>query len=417
MKSLDKFGVKLHQEKLKNGANLFLFERKGMPISIRAVFFAGSRFDNVPGTAHFLEHMLVAGTERFQSKNLIAEHIEKIGGDFGALTNQDVVQLWLEVPESTDIGVAIDILSECLCRPLFDEETIEKERGAILSELKAKKSNPSMYIHDLSRKIAFQDSNIGNGNLGSEQNIKSINKADIQKHFNDFIHSGRVVLVVSGDIDIKELVNKMDTVPLPDGEHFNIDGALLISNKKQMLVEHYPGLTQFQVALTSRTSIESYAERCALFVLNQILAKGRGSRLMTRLRYENGLVYSVNGIVMDMPDWGRFDIQFSCDKKNYDQAINLIFKEFENLKANNILQSELENTKTRIAKSAIRDMQTSGSWTGFHSSTCLFKPNQIEAIDDFIKTVQGLTFEDIKRAIDKYLNKNNFLIAICGDLE
>ena len=81
MRLLSKFGVELHQSLLKNDVNVFLFYRKGMPIFLRTLFFAGSRFDTISGTAHFLEHLITSGTEKFPSKNIIADHIQKIGGE------------------------------------------------------------------------------------------------------------------------------------------------------------------------------------------------------------------------------------------------------------------------------------------------------------------------------------------------
>ena len=86
---LSDFGVSFEKAKLNNGINVFSFYRKGMPICFRINFFAGSRFDSIPGTVHFLEHVLVAGTEKFPSKDKLAEPLEKIGGNFSASTDLD----------------------------------------------------------------------------------------------------------------------------------------------------------------------------------------------------------------------------------------------------------------------------------------------------------------------------------------
>lgn len=111
-KRLEKFALQLHQEKLDNGTNLLLLERKGMPIYLRAAFFAGFRFDNVPGTTHFLEHMLLAGTKKFPTKNLIADHIQKVGGEFGASTGNNILRFNIEIPEAVDIDRGIEIMSD-----------------------------------------------------------------------------------------------------------------------------------------------------------------------------------------------------------------------------------------------------------------------------------------------------------------
>ena len=69
---LEDFGVERQETILSNGVKLILFNRKGMPVNIRVSFLAGSRFDQIgkEGSAHFLEHMLVAGTKNFPTNPL-----------------------------------------------------------------------------------------------------------------------------------------------------------------------------------------------------------------------------------------------------------------------------------------------------------------------------------------------------------
>lgn len=414
-KTFKDFGVEFSQAKLNNGVPLFFAHRKGMPVYIQAVFIAGSRFDEVPGTAHFLEHMLVAGTERFHSKNLIAEHIQRVGGEFGASTNMDTLSMWLEIPEADDFDIGIDILSECLTKPLFDEKTIEAERGSILSELKDKKANPSKFIADVSRRIAFQNTSLENSNLGSEETIKSINKPRLLEYYKNFIHSGRLSFFVSGDIELNLLIEKLNSIKIQEGDFFRPSGRLPIVNDQKAMIEPYVGNTQLQVTLTSRTSIETYEEFCALLVLNQVLSVGRSSRLMTKLRYENGLVYTINGLVMNAPDWGRYDISFSCNSGDYLKVRDMIFAEFDNLRLNNVSEKELVDTKARVLKGLVRGMQTSASWVSAHVGNGLNYPEEIKTIEDYISTIEKLKLEDIKRIIDKCLNEKSFFSAICGD--
>lgn len=386
-----------------------------MPLHLKTSIIAGSRFDTIPGTAHFLEHMLVAGTQRFPSKNLIAEHIQKVGGDFGASTNPDILRLWLEVAESQDLHTGIEILSECLTKSTFEQKTIENERGAIFSELKSWKTNPKEYIFDVSRRLTFQKTPIGGGVLGSEEGVKSIQKDTMLTHLGACIHSGRIAFVASGDIDIDVLTDELNSIEINTGERFKTSAPLPIFSEKKTDLELYPGVTQLQVILSCRIMVDSYKEYCALKVINQILSSGRGSRLATKLRYENGLIYTVAGNVTSSIDWGSLGIKLSCDKNNYEKTIRLIFEEFDNLNKNNISSVELENTKSRISKGQIRSLQTSESWARFHEEYCLFNPDEVKTVEDYIETVQELSLDDIAGVITKYLDKNNFFTAICGE--
>jgi len=415
MKLLPKFGVELHQTKLKNGTNVFLFKRKGMPIYLRATFFAGSRFDSIPGTAHFLEHMLLAGTKKFPTKNLIADYIQKVGGEFGANTGNNLLRFNIEIPEAQDIDTGIEVMSECLNDSLFNDQTIETERGAILSEIRSKKSNPKEYISEVQRRVSLQGTPAARSTLGDEASIKNITKNDLIDYQKEFISSGRLSFIASGDISIESLKEKLNFINLEPGKKLTLMGKLPIIREKGVEVEFYKGVNHLQVALVCRTDIKDYVEYCALMVLNSIIAVGRGSRLITSLRYENGLVYTVASSVFSTIDWGTLKISLSCDKDNLEKVKDLIFKEFDELRQNNVSSVELENTKSKISKGSIRYFQTSGAWVDFHENDALFSPSSFHTAEDYIKTINELTLKDIKKVIDKYLFKENFYIAVCGD--
>ena len=417
MKKLEKFGVNIHREKLKNGVDLFLFERKGMPIYLRASFFAGSRFDPIPGTAHFVEHMLLAGTKKFPTKNLIADYIQKVGGDFGASTNNNILRFNIEIPEAEDIDTGIEVMSECLTHSIFNNQTIETERGAILSELRSKKNNPKEYIGEVQRRVSLQGTPAARSTLGDETGIKNITKNNLIDYQKDFINSGRLSFIASGDISIESLREKLNSVNLESGEKFIPGGKLPIIKESDIDVEFYKDISHLQVALVCRTNVENYTEYCALRVLNSILAVGRGSRLMTKLRYESGLVYTVASSVFNTIDWGTLRINLSCDKDNLEKVKSIIFQEFNGLRQNNISPIELENTKSKISKGSVRHFQTSETWVDFHENDALFSSPDFHTAEDYIKTINELTLENIKKVVDKYLFKENFYTAICGNYQ
>ena len=414
-RKLEKFGVTVHTEELKNGVTLFLFERKGMPIYLRATFFAGSRFDSIPGTSHLFEHMLVAGTKKFPTKNLLADYIQKIGGDFSASTDNNLLRFNIEIPEADDIDRGIEIMSECLTNSLLDDKTIEIEKDAVISELRSKKSNPREYIGEVQRRVSLQGTSAARSTLGDETSIKSITKSNLLSYQKEFINSGRLNFVASGDISVESLKEKLNSVNIEPGEKFSVAGKLPITKEKKVEVEFYKDLNHLQVSLVCRTNVEDYAEYCALMVLNNILAVGRSSRLITKLRYETGLVYSVYSGVFNTIDWGTLRIGLSCDRDNLDKVKNLVFQEFSKLREDNISPAELESIKSKISKGSIRPFQTSEAWVAFHENDALFSPTDFHTAQDYIDTINSLTLGDIKKVIDKYLLEENFYLAICGD--
>jgi predicted Zn-dependent peptidase len=74
---MEKFGVDFNETSLTNGVKLYSFYKPNSPIYFRVYFYAGSQFDEGnPGLAHFCEHIMVSGTEKYPTKTILNEKIE-----------------------------------------------------------------------------------------------------------------------------------------------------------------------------------------------------------------------------------------------------------------------------------------------------------------------------------------------------
>lgn len=89
--------------------------------------------DYLPGLAHFCEHMLFLGTEKFPNENAYTKFLSEHGGSSNAATYQDHTAYYFDV--STDqLSNALDRFSQFFLKPLFTESATERELSAIHSE-------------------------------------------------------------------------------------------------------------------------------------------------------------------------------------------------------------------------------------------------------------------------------------------
>ena len=98
---------------------------------------AGS-FNDPPdsnGMAHFLEHMIFMGSEKYQREEEYGNHISENGGFCNAFTNLEDTNFTFEISYS-GLEKALDMMSHNFYQPLFDEDVIEREIQAIESEFK-----------------------------------------------------------------------------------------------------------------------------------------------------------------------------------------------------------------------------------------------------------------------------------------
>jgi len=126
----------LRLDTLPNGFRIVTEDMPGlMSASVGIWVTAGGRHERAEqnGIAHFLEHMAFKGTQK-RSALQIAEEIEDVGGYINAYTSKEMTAYYSRVL-SADVALALDVISDIVLNPVFDEREIEVERHVILQEI------------------------------------------------------------------------------------------------------------------------------------------------------------------------------------------------------------------------------------------------------------------------------------------
>jgi insulysin len=121
---------------LDNGMKVLLVSDPDLNISSASIAIdAGSYNDpeEVQGLAHFLEHMLFLGTEKYPDEGEYTEYLTQNGGYSNAYTAGDHTNYHFEVYPVAFEG-ALDRFSQFFIAPLFTAEFAERERYAVDSE-------------------------------------------------------------------------------------------------------------------------------------------------------------------------------------------------------------------------------------------------------------------------------------------
>ena len=94
---------------------------------------------HIPGLAHFLEHTILLGTEKYPS-NAFNEFLSKNSGNSNAYTTMNSTNYHFEIGNDA-IEKALDMFSTFFICPLFNEDLIERELSAVNSEFKLMERN------------------------------------------------------------------------------------------------------------------------------------------------------------------------------------------------------------------------------------------------------------------------------------
>ncbi|MEJ6120827.1 insulinase family protein [Vibrio sp. 2-Bac 85] len=106
--------------------------------------------ENQLGLAHYLEHMLFLGSEKYPVINEYSKFMSQNGGYTNAYTAQDATVYGFEVNDSA-LPEALDRLGDVMRAPLLDEKYAEKERHTVNAEHKTYFDNDMRKLYALQR--------------------------------------------------------------------------------------------------------------------------------------------------------------------------------------------------------------------------------------------------------------------------
>src|SRR5580704_13021856 len=149
-------------------------------LTVLVAFDAGARSERPEenGMAHFLEHLVFKGGEKYPTYKDVNETAERLGGVLNAYTSHDLVAFHLTV-RAESAPQAIDLLSDFAGRPRLDAEELDRERGVVIQEINRAYDQPSTVAEYLIDRAAFGDHPLGRTVLGPEENLRSFTREGI----------------------------------------------------------------------------------------------------------------------------------------------------------------------------------------------------------------------------------------------
>ena len=171
--------------------------------------------DGQEGLAHFLEHMAFNGSKNIPEGEMI-KRLEKFGLAFGADTNAstsfDETIYQLELPEVNDeiLDETLMIMRETASNLTLDPEAIDRERGVILAEKRARIS-PAYNASIASLKFYLEGSPFpGRIPIGTEETIQSVTPENFRDFYKGYYHPDETFIVLVGDFETDYAAGKIE---------------------------------------------------------------------------------------------------------------------------------------------------------------------------------------------------------------
>ncbi|MEM7192072.1 MAG: pitrilysin family protein [Pseudomonadota bacterium] len=369
-------------------------------VSLGVWIGAGSRSEQLSehGIAHFLEHMAFKGTARRNAREIV-EEIEAVGGDLNAATSVDSTGYYARVLPK-DLPLALDILSDIILEPRFDEGELARERDVILQEIAACADSPDDIVYDFISEAAFPDQPVGRPILGTAVSVHGFQRSHLSSYLGTHYHGPNMVLAAAGAVDHDVLVAEaerrlsgLSAEGTPSPQKAAYVGGRRYSDKP---FEQ----THLMIAL------EAPAYHQPDYFKSQLLAGalggGMSSRLFQEVRERRGLCYSVYAFSSGLTDSGMFVVHAAGAPEKAHELFAVIRDELERAANDGFEARELSRVKAQMKMGLLAALESSSARAEQLARHTLFC-GRVLSSSELIERIEAVDTGDLAALLQKKL--------------
>ncbi|KAF7727647.1 Insulinase (Peptidase M16) [Apophysomyces ossiformis] len=247
--------------------------------------------DDLQGLAHFCEHLLFMGTEKYPKENDYNQYLSEHSGFSNAFTGVENTNYYFEVGHEYLEG-ALDRFAQFFVSPLFSDSCTERELKAVDSEHKKNKQQDSWRMFQLEKYLSNPNhpyNHFGTGNLETLYENPRKNGKDIREEllkFHESYYSANIMkLCVLGRESLDELtewvVEKFKDVRNKNIEPPSFPGHPLTENElmKQIVIKPVKDVRSLEMTFPFPDQRPLFSVQPGRYISHLIGHEGQGSVL------------------------------------------------------------------------------------------------------------------------------------------
>lgn len=373
--------------------------------TILVAFDAGARTERAEenGMAHFLEHLVFKGGEKYDHYSKVNETAEAMGGSLNAFTSHEMVAFHITV-RAEAAPEAIDLLTDFAGRPLLDQAELDKERGVVIQEIQRYKDQPAAVAGELIERAGFGDHPLGRTVLGPEEHLRTFSREAIVT-FRERRWSGRSGgAFIAGNLEhlpengaVNELMGRFPDLaaPEPADPAPAFDPAILVEERDT---------NQSHLRMLYRPDVEpgDEAARTAFHIYAILLGGSMGSRLFDEIREQRGLCYSVWAAPHFRSDSTVLQLGAGLDSTKVREAYQRMREIVAELQADGPTEEEVERARAYAAGRRVLGFENTNAVARHAAGQTIIHGQTVDP-DAAIDALDAVTFDEVAavaRAVD-----------------
>ncbi|MBR2412041.1 MAG: insulinase family protein [Alphaproteobacteria bacterium] len=294
------------------------------------------------GITHFIEHILGQSVTGDLSFKNLKQNIELFGGKINLYTNYEKIACSINILPEHLINI-IKLIAPQITNPLFDIKKIEQEKRVIISEYKRFVDNNSWQSFKF--KQLFHGTGLEHPILGTPETILSFTPEKLSQYYFSHLSNDKINIVIVGKVyDVKQVLSELENAfgKIPFVSYQRKLSSVLPTIKH----DSKPDVTNIKLGLAFAANLSHERKnKLAVGLFRKILQ----DRLMNILRYETGLVYSIQCLTMGTQDTKLYTIETETSTHNIENVVkNIALVCHDIINKNPITIEELQTAKNVI---------------------------------------------------------------------
>ncbi len=405
----------LYTHTLKNGLQLV-----GQPMpdygSVALSYYAhtGSRDEASPevaGLSHFLEHMVLKGTQTLNGEQLSRE-FQRIGAEINAYTSYESTTYHARVI-SEHLAQALALLSSMM-HPRLDEQDFTREKEVIVNEIARAEDQPYNLVYRRMMQAYFGDHPLGHDVLGTRESIREMRREQMYEYWERRYAANNLIFAIAGSFDWSEVVDlaEQHCATWRVGE----SGRVISPYEPRPASNHVvvnPKQNQ-QIMLLAMPAPDVYDQRYYAVQLACNVLGAEGFRLYWNIR-QQGLAESASTSTWTFEGIGMLLVEANSTVQEAPRVLKLLYAELDNWLAHGIEEDELRRAKDKWISTLVL-----GSESTFARMRSLATDWAIEgrllSLDEEIERIERVTRGDIRQALESFPMREKCLLTALGPL-
>jgi zinc protease len=312
-------------------------------------------------------------------------------------------------------GRILELMAQGCLEPNFTQDELDKEKAKLIDELKSNEKSAPAIAARVEDYLAY-GKNHPYAEYITEQTINNVTLSDAVQHYNTYFVPQNAYLVIVGDVKFADIKPKIETA----FESWTKATAPNLSYSEPRNVQYtqinfvdVPNAVQSEISFVNTVNLKmTDKDYFPAILANSILGSSSG-RLFLNIREKHGWTYGAYSSIGSGKYVKKFRAGAPVRNAVTDSAVVEIMNELKRIRKDLVTESDLKLAKAKYIGNFVIQIQKPETIANYALKT---ETDNLPAdfYENYIKSINAVTTEDVKRVANKYFLVDNTRILIIG---